>query len=522
MGVPVGDDEFVNSHGRALGHQHQEFLESLLRLPFVQHSWLLLLFCAVPRANHLLRTVSPTQVTEFATAHDARVLHCFERLLGLTPGAETEQSHEISRDLWVRQVRLPFRFGGCGLRSSLRTAPAAHWASWADALPVLRVRFAAITEAACGAMDAASTAESIARLPQSLGDAVAAGRGLDEVGFRSRPSWHELSRGSLPPASEPNEQPGPDDVPHGWQFHASSILEQIEHTSLLHAMVGTVSRGARRSPLPARARLRSCAGPFAGSWLSAVPASPALRMSNPEMLCAVRRRLGMRVDPLGERCEGCGRQVDAHGHHRAACTRTARTCARHRTIVAAWRQVFQEAGGQVPDRNVERMLRDTHVPVPPADARRLDLVVPGLSVHRGLPLFCDATCVTPIAGSGVARSGATRGDGATVRRAHRKNQTDYPEVEQSGLGKLLCLGVEVFGRWGPDPIELVPALAWERARGLPERVRHGAAQALSRRWWGLLSTAVQRAVAAGVLRRAGGDVGESALEPPPGLADLPV
>jgi hypothetical protein len=44
VGVPVGDDEFVNSHGRALGHQHQEFLESLLRLPFVQHSWLLLLF----------------------------------------------------------------------------------------------------------------------------------------------------------------------------------------------------------------------------------------------------------------------------------------------------------------------------------------------------------------------------------------------------------------------------------------------------------------------------------------------
>ncbi len=154
--------------------------------------------CAVPRANHLLRTVSPTQVTEFATAHDARVLHCFERLLGLTPGAETEQSHEISRDLWVRQVRLPFRFGGCGLRSSLRTAPAAHWASWADALPVLRVRFPSITEAACRAMDAASNAESIARLPQSLGDAVAAGRGLDEAGFRSRPSWHELSRGSFP------------------------------------------------------------------------------------------------------------------------------------------------------------------------------------------------------------------------------------------------------------------------------------------------------------------------------------
>ncbi len=108
----------------------------MLRLPFVQHSWLLLLFCSVPQANHPLRTGSPTQVTEFATAHDARVLHCFERLVGLTPGAETEQSHEIFRDSWVRQARLLFRFGGCGLRFGLRTAPAAHWASWADALLV--------------------------------------------------------------------------------------------------------------------------------------------------------------------------------------------------------------------------------------------------------------------------------------------------------------------------------------------------------------------------------------------------
>ena len=32
----------------------------------------------------------------------------------------------------------------------------------------------------------------------------------------------------------------------------------------------------------------------------------------------------------------------------------------------------------MPYRNIERMLRGTHVPVPPGDMRRLDLVVPGL------------------------------------------------------------------------------------------------------------------------------------------------
>eukprot|EP00973_Karenia_brevis_P072450 10064303-Karenia_brevis.AAC.1 len=32
------------------------------------------------------------------------------------------------------------RLGGLGLRSASRTAPAAYWASWADALPMLAAR----------------------------------------------------------------------------------------------------------------------------------------------------------------------------------------------------------------------------------------------------------------------------------------------------------------------------------------------------------------------------------------------
>ena len=66
----------------------------------------------------------------------------------------------------------------------------------------------------------------------------------------------------------------------------------------------------------------------------------------------------------------------------------------------------------MPDRSIERMLRDTHVLVPPADMPRLDLIVPGLGVDRGLPFFCDVTCVTPITGRSFARSGATTINGA--------------------------------------------------------------------------------------------------------------
>ena len=61
---------------------------------------------------------------------------------------------------------------------------------------------------------------------------------------------------------------------------------------------------------------------------------------------------------------------DPYGHRRLTENLGGRTKPRHTTVVAAWRQVFGEAGGHVSDTNVERMLASTHVPVPPGDGRR--------------------------------------------------------------------------------------------------------------------------------------------------------
>ena len=172
---------------------------------------------------------------------------------------------------------------------------------------------------------------------------------------------------------------------------------------------------------------------------------------------------------------------------------------------------------------MERLLRDTHVPTDLSDNRRLDLVAPGLAVAGGgSPLFCDVTCVSPLTVGGAARSGTTLRDGGSLAAAHRENNRTYPEVGRSGLGRLCCLAVETFGLWGDDPLWLVPAMARERSRGLPERVRQGSQAALCRRWWGLLSIATQRSVARGVLRSAGGDLADAPLEPAPFMADLPV
>ena len=87
--------------------------------------------------------------------------------------------------------------------------------------------------------------------------------------------------------------------------------------------------------------------------------------------------------------------------------------------------------------NIERLLRRTNVPVPSTDQRRLDLIVPGLNIYEGLPLFCDTTILSPLSGSGFARPGTSNKGGALFAAAERKNSQDYIEVISSGLGKLL-------------------------------------------------------------------------------------
>ena len=81
--------------------------------------------------------------------------------------------------------------------------------------------------------------------------------------------------------------------------------------------------------------------------------------------------------------------------------------------------------------------------------------------------------------------------------------------------------MEVFGRWGQEALQLIKALARERAAGLPARVRLGTQTRLLRRWWGLLGLATQRLVARAVLRHTGADLVEGLVERAPQLAELP-
>ena len=132
-------------------------------------------------------------------------------------------------------------------------------------------------------------------------------------------------------------------------------------------------------------------------------------------------------------------------------------------VIRAWRQVFLEAGGSVPDRNVERLLHRTHVPVVLPDERNMDLVVPGLNVAWGQPLFCDVTVVSPLTRNGRARPATSNAGGALLRQAVRDNNSNYDTVLHSGVGALYCLGHQAYGRWCDQADDMLPFLARERS-----------------------------------------------------------
>ena len=116
-----------------------------------------------PRAQFALRTFSPSffftdlfatfrLTRHLAHAHDACVLTALSALLlaegpsPLPPAAP-------------RVAQLALRHCGLGLRSAALHAPAAYWASWADAVAVLRVRNAPLVNSLVRALDNRSVLE---------------------------------------------------------------------------------------------------------------------------------------------------------------------------------------------------------------------------------------------------------------------------------------------------------------------------------------------------------------------------
>ena len=487
LGTPLGSEAFVRNPLVLKREAHDRLLHAIPAVEDLQAAWLLLRYCAAPRANYLLRVLSPAATADYAAEHDAALAACIAGLLG-------HAGHPLPEGA-LQTAQLAARFGGLGLRSALSDRHAAHWASWCDALPVLRDR---APEAAARMLHALQG--PLADSPPSAAAAQHAAVYLRAQGY-TVPNWEEAMR---PPADAPSREE-PCDHLRGWQRRAAHACDERAFETLFSSL----------SPA-ARALLLSQAGPHSSRALTVLPTHEDVTLPSAHFRVLLLRRLRLPL-PLAPRACACRRPLDVLGDHRAACATAGVLASRAIPLERALARVCREAGARVA-RNVR--LADMNLDVPVQDARRIEVVCNGLPLWHGEQLAVDATLVSPLGRDGQPRANADAHPGIVVAQATRRKQRQtYPELERARRCRLVVFGLEVGGRWAPEAATFIRLLARARAAEVPTSLRAAARAAWVVRWSGILAVAAQRAFAASLLELPPG--GEcSAGGPEPALHEL--
>ena len=229
-------------------------------------------------------------------------------------------------------------------------------------------------------------------------------------------------------------------------------------------------------------------------WLNVFPTDQALSLQPLLFLMALRRRLSLELPASAASCS-CGAPLDPWGNHRLACRTAGRLKQRGRAIEHAVAQLLREAGGHGVLVDHRPLLRDLGVPgVAAPDHRELDVVARGFPLFGGRTIVVDATLRSPLTGSGFTRYSAHLHDGATFAAARADKERKYSELlGQAHRIKFVVAACEVGGRCNQECVDLVRALVLHRAMQAPPTLRPSFRSCLARRYWGILSIAIQRA-----------------------------
>ena len=161
LGTPVGTAEFEHAVCAARSAEEDKLWKAIKWIPDLQCAWQVLVQCAGPRCHHFLRTMPPSSSAQYAEGHDVGMQQAMELLMEGMPGDARQQ--EVATQI----ASLPMRMGGLGIRSASRMAPAAFWASWADALPTLQERLPSISDQIADVLEGGTGARLLGRASNS-------------------------------------------------------------------------------------------------------------------------------------------------------------------------------------------------------------------------------------------------------------------------------------------------------------------------------------------------------------------
>ena len=258
----------------------------------------------------------PSQSAHYAAEHDEGTQRTMRALLGDIPGSDQEKQDA------ARLATLPMRLGGLGLRAAVRMAPAAYWASWADALPMLQERLPVEAQNAVNVLDGHADAEGC------LGEVREAAAGLDRQGFIGDLSGEHFR----------------------WE-------QDPLHRPTLNLVNGHTVGNTTRLPLPSsvafaqssssyQAHLRSHSGSGCSHVLLGCPTRPEFKIEPGMFRVLILERLRVPLPVTEAWCE-CGAPLDCQGHHRAACPHSGRLRTRALAPERTLARVCREAGATV-------------------------------------------------------------------------------------------------------------------------------------------------------------------------------
>ena len=225
-----------------------------------------------------------------------------------------------------------------------------------------------------------------------------------------------------------------------------------------------------------------------------IPTSKPLVLEPLAFLLCLRRRLLLPAPLCQRSCKGCSKDLDEYGHHLLACTRTGMIKRRAILPELAWVQICSEAGGTTKHRPRVNSLA---IPgVSPADERELDLFVGRLPIFGGKSVVGDVTLRYPLTAEGAPKNGAQREAGSTFHTARLDKARAYPELMSADSRfQFLVLACEVGGHLSEECHTLLDQLVMFKAASSPDHLRRFVKGMYRRRWYGMLSCSIQRAVA---------------------------
>ena len=439
----------------------------------------MLRMCGTGKLTHMLRSAPPRATQEAARRYDQAILASYVEITGLDDLTEQEALH----------CQLPMRMGGRGLRSQEKLAHAAWLASWAQSLSEVILR---------------TNVTSLASLDTCT---------LPIAGH-CRDAFE-----AIPPAT------GIDDTTDAldWRRWALAPQKKVQKMLCKRVDIKNFQLLLASMDLSSRARLRSCAGPLAGAWQWASPASPSERFEDSEYRRTSRSLLGQPVAEEGSLCQNvtrsgaymgqvCNEMICAQGHHCYRCARGGGTKSRSTDIEKVLMQILGECGNQslaqvfVPQwarwkshcASCSRDFMSTAAAPPCPHCGQLASSVLEEAVldietrdHSGARTFIDVTIRHSIPGDSRRLQQAARCSYAVNSEAEKIKHLRYPS--SAGVpGKMLPFAMVTFGGFGREAHSFLRSLARLQAQRAESDQRLTAA-ALIARWAARLAVPLHRA-----------------------------